>query len=336
MKAWDVHGKSRLILPIAGLCLIALWAMAARYGGGLAVVGFAAGLGTAYLIGLRRNRDGIAHDSPVEMTLNALPDAVIQLDGQGRPVYLNAAAETMLGLASGELDDGWRIIDHQTRSSQLEHLLAQARREGLIRLQEGARLVNRQGLEVEVVGSCQPIRGDGGEVDAYLLQLHDVTEEREWRRLQPDMWDRDPVSALPGRNFMENRLNQALQNKRASDLPLSYLRLGLTGIQQVYEQAGTTAGDTLVRHLAALLRAHVRDTDLIARLDEQSFGLLLAHCPVEISRRIADGVRTSLTDFAFEWQGQSYAIVARLGQADAPPFDGGLDDLLAAADSDAR
>jgi diguanylate cyclase (GGDEF)-like protein/PAS domain S-box-containing protein len=333
----DVLGKSRLILFIVVLgCVLGggAWLFATASACALpAALGLTAGLVLAYLIGIGAiadagpgDRGGTAH-----AVLSALPDAVVRLDNQGHPEYLNPAAETMLGLSNGEIDGGWRLIDHATRVDQLAHLLARADKDGPTRIPDGSRLVSRNGLESEVEGSCQALRADGGRIEGYLLQLHDVTEEREWRRQQPDMWDRDIVSALPGRNFMEQRLDQALQNKRASDLPLSYLRIELSGIGEVYDKAGETAGDTLVRHLAALLRAHVRDTDLIARIDEHAFGILLTHCPPEISQRITAGVLSGLDDFSFKWQGQSHAIEYRLGRADAPPFDGSLDELLAAA-----
>ena len=146
-----------------------------------------------------------------------------------------------------------------------------------------------------------------------------------------DLWDRDPVSSLPGRCYMENRLNHAMRNRRAGDLPMSYLHFYVSGIQAVYQGAGGLAGDALVRHLAARLRAHVRDTDLITRMGEECFGILLTYCPAEISRRIAGEILADLDQFRFDWDGRSHHVVAAMGEVDMPPFEGTLDDLLAAA-----
>ena len=328
----DVPDQLKLILTIAGLAGTALLLAPVSGCLGWALVGIAAGLGLSLFPAIGKWAQAPSTDgqgNSAENLLSRLQNAVIRLDLQGHINYANTSAKAMLGLLDGDDGDGWQLIDHQTRADLLENLLARTARQGLIRIPDGTRLVSRHGLESEVEGSCQPLRDASAQIEAYLLVLRDVTEEREWRRQQPDLWDRDPVSALPGRNFMENRLNQALQNKRSSDLPLTYLRVTLTGIQQVYEGVDETAGDALVRHLAALLRAHVRDTDLIARLDERSFGILLTHCPPEISQRITAGIRIGLGDFHFEWQGQSHAVEARIGQADVPPFEGSLDELLA-------
>lgn len=266
----------------------------------------------------------------VETVLNAIPDAVIQLSAAGVVNYLNPAGEAMLGNEAG-MAAPWHFIDHATRSPLLAVLLAQADKEGLIRLPAGARLINRFGLEMEVEGSCQPLRDEHGQTDGYLLQLRDVSEESEWRRQQPDLWDRDPVSSLPGHSFMADRMNRALQNRRAADRPMTYLYISFTGIRAIYDKLGSQAGDTLVRHLTALIRTYVRDTDLIARMDEENFAVLLTFCPAEIGQRIAQGIQGALQGFSFEWENINHPVQGKLGQVDIPPFDGGVDELLAVA-----
>ncbi|MFA5081191.1 MAG: diguanylate cyclase [Hydrogenophilaceae bacterium] len=264
----------------------------------------------------------------VETTLNALPDAIIQVDATGELNYLNPAGEAMLGTG---IAAPWHFIDHETRSPLLDVLLTQANKEGLVRIPAGARLINRHGLELEVEGICQPLRDQHGRINNYLLQLRDVSEENEWRRQQPDLWDRDPVSSLPGCSFMADRLNRALQKRRAADRPMTYLDISFTGIRAVYDEIGSQAGNTLIRHLAALLRAHVRDTDLVARMDDETFAVLLTACPAEISQRIAGEIQTALDGFGFEWDNLDHKVQGRLGKVDIPPFDGSLDELLAAA-----
>lgn len=360
-----MNSESSFLLSAVGLCCAALLAALMLSAGtpapgtGAAAAGLlapddAAGgpaglarllVGLALLAGLsalwlvRRNRDRMARMKAamhqVEGTLNALPDAVILTDAEGRPGYLNPAAEAMLGIAQGDLPDDlagqWQLVDHESRQPLIRHLLAQAGREGQVHIPANARLINRHGLELEVEGVCRPLRDREGRVDRYLVQLRDVTEEREWRRQQPDLWDRDPVSSLPGRCYMENRLNHAMQNRRAGDLPMSYLHLYVSGIEAVYQNAGGLAGDALIRHLTARLRSHVRDTDLIARMGQECFGILLTYCPAEISRRIADEAVADLNGFRFDWDGHSHGFEAALGEVDMPPFEGNLDDLLATA-----
>lgn len=271
-----------------------------------------------------------ARRKQAEAALDALPVAVIQLDADGTLGYVNPAGAGMLGLAGGAQAD-WRLVDHATRTPLLPDLLERAGKDGLTRLPAGARLINGHGLELEVEGTCQPLQNADGRTTHYLLQLRDVTEESEWLRQQPDLWDREPVSSLPGPSFMAHRLNLALINRRAGDMPMTYLEVRVRGIRAVYDAAGEAAGDSLVRHLTALLRSFVRETDLIARTDTESFAVLLTVCPAAVGGQIADKIQIGLDGFRFEWAGTSHHLASALGRVDVPPFSGGLDELLAAA-----
>lgn len=326
------QGARRVLLP-AGLAAMAYAVLA---GAAATVPGEGAGVDPALLVlALVAGLSGLAlariqaHRKQAERTLNALPIAIVQLDATGSLRYVNPAGAAMLGLSGAAAPAAWQLIDHATRAPVLEDLLARSGREGLTRIPPGARLINALGLELEVEGTCQPLRDAGGV--GYLLQWRDVTEEAEWRRQQPDLWDRDPVSSLPGSHFMAHRINLALINRRAGDIPMTYLHIEIGGIQAVYQDDGDTAGDSLVRHLTALLRAQVRETDLVARMGAETFAVLLPLCPAEVATHIAAKIDASLAGFRFEWTGSTRPIRAALGRVDVPPFPGGLDELLAAA-----
>jgi diguanylate cyclase (GGDEF)-like protein len=269
-----------------------------------------------------------------EDTLNALEQGILRMDADCRVTYLNPAASRMLGNEPGQLPVQINLIDHSTRQSLFPSMLAQARDGDLAPIPPGARLLTPQGIELEVEGSCRALQDDQGKVQIAILQLHDVTEEREWTRRQPDLWDRDPLTSLPGRNFMLHRLNRVTERVRAGERPIAYLRITLDGIQHVYQNAGVKAGDTLIRYLAELLRTYVRDTDLLARMDKHEFGALLLLCPKEVADRIAADILAALASSRFHWQNKSYEIKARLGHIQIPPFEGTVEELLAAAGTD--
>jgi diguanylate cyclase (GGDEF)-like protein/PAS domain S-box-containing protein len=267
--------------------------------------------------------------------LDTLPDAIMHLDSTGRLLHLNPSARNMLGMndsATAKISSTTlQLIDHDTRVSLLEDLFRQANSANRARLCGNPRLIAQNNLEYEVDGICLALRDPQGETTGYLLQLHDVTEEREWLRQQPDLWNRDPVTALPGRHFIESRLNQALQQRRADDMLMAYIHIPISGLQIIHSQAGPEATRVLLRHISTLLRSHVRDSDLIARVDDDAFAVLLNLCPPEVCQRITEAMTTSLRDFQFTWQGKDYSLHASLGVIQVPPFEGCLDELLAAA-----
>lgn len=337
-----MNTKPILLLPLIGLlcATLVIMLLTSEDASRPIMIGLAALAGLAAAFLARANwlecKRANGKSDLAEDALNALSDAILEFDAAGRLTFTNASGETLLGVrtepAGNEpVDDSWKFIDSLSRTPLLNMLLDLSRREGVVKIPVGARLVNRHGIELEVEGDCQPLRDQRGEIRSYLLHLRDVTEEREWQRQQPDLWDRDPVTALPGRSFIENRINRILQSRRAGDLPMSYLYVPISGVREVYEQAGSQAGDALLRQLTGVLRSQVRDTDLIGRMDQGAFAVLLTLCPAEVSRRIAGRLEAALANFHFEWGGRLHPIRARIGQVDSPPFSGTLDDLLIAA-----
>jgi diguanylate cyclase (GGDEF)-like protein/PAS domain S-box-containing protein len=265
-----------------------------------------------------------------EGTLDALAQAVIRLDAAGRITYLNPAASRLLGEETGLLPAQIDLIDHHSRRPLLPSLLANESQNDLAPLPSGTRLISRQGVELEVEGSCRTIRNAQGGIEVAVLLLSDVTEEREWARRQPDLWDRDALTTLPGHSFMVSRLARILERVRAGERPIAYIQVTLDGIQRVYQEAGVRAGDTLVRHMTGLLRSHIRDTDLLARMDEQVFGTLLTVCPREIADRIMTDILATLSSSHFNWEGRTFDIHARLGCVHIPPFEGTVEELFSA------
>lgn len=281
---------------------------------------------------LTRQRENqlVAEMERAEGTLEALTQPVIRLDGQYRIDYLNPAAYKLLGETEDAPPATLDLVVDGSRRPLLANLLTEQASDELIPLPPDTRLITRQGIELEVDGSCRVVRGMDGRIQVVILLLRDITEEREWTRLQPDLWDRDPLTALPGRNFMIGRLTRILERERAGDRPLSYIQIELDGIQRVYQEAGPRAGDALVRHLTILLRPHIRDTDLLARMDTQVFGALLTLCPAEITERIMNGMLETLAAGHFHWEGTTYSIQARIGHVRIPPFQGSVEELLEA------
>ncbi len=270
-----------------------------------------------------------------EVTLAAISDAVIRFDLEEHFCHLNPAARKLLGveqneLAGDEAKQALMIFDPHTREPLFGTLLDKMKAGTPLAFPTHAKLINRQGIELDIEGSCEAIRDEGKQIRGMVLVLRDVTEAREWMRQQPDLWDRDPLTALPGLHYMESRLSKVLLNQRASDLPMTYIHVRIVGAERVYDASGQPAGDALVRHIASLLRSQVRDSDLIARMDAQDFGVLLTNCPLAVSARIERAIRDSLRHILFDWSGQTHTLTAKVGGIHTPPFSGPVDELLAA------
>lgn len=93
----------------------------------------------------------------------------------------------------------------------------------------------------------------------------------------------DALTGLINRREFERHLDDALKatHEGAQHVLCS---LDLDRFKVVNDECGLIFGDTLLREVAALIKGTVRDSDVVARIGGDEFGVLLTDCP---SRRRA-------------------------------------------------
>ncbi|MEW5892023.1 MAG: diguanylate cyclase [Pseudomonadota bacterium] len=304
---------------------------------GLAGLGLTlAGLGlTAYLRSGRFDSADIIGASAAELTLNALPSAVIRFGLDGRLRQLNPAAERLLGLSQAEaidrrMQDIVRLIGHDSRQPLTPGLLAELRQGNLANLGEQACLITHEGLELEVEGQVAPILSASGQVREAVLVLRDVTEAREQSRKQAWLAEHDALTGALNRQGFEERLARSINSKRASEYPMTLLVIGVDSHGAVLQREGQAAANELLIQIVQLIQNRLRDTDLIGRLDDTQFGVLLPACPDEVAQRIARTLHESLGHYKLLWGKADYLVSTSLGVVHIPRNWETLDRVISA------
>ena len=85
----------------------------------------------------------------------------------------------------------------------------------------------------------------------------------------------DALTVLPTRALFEDRLQQALARTADQQKPCAVLYIGLDGFRGIDQQFGQDTADRVLRTTATRLRAAVRGTDTVARLDNKRFVVML-------------------------------------------------------------
>src|SRR3954462_1686933 len=154
-------------------------------------------------------------------------------------------------------------------------------------LLDGERRMRRSdGTELWVVQAYDVVRRTGGEPQFVVLSLVDVTDRR---RAEEDLVRRaftDPLTGLPNRRALNDRLNHALALSRRRGLQVGLVHLNLDRFQAVNDVLGNEAGDQLLIQVADRLRWSTRVEDTAVRLGGDEF-LILAEDVEDL-----DGLRT--------------------------------------------
>ncbi|GAA1565097.1 hypothetical protein GCM10009827_103330 [Dactylosporangium maewongense] len=136
----------------------------------------------------------------------------------------------------------------------------------------------------------------------------------------------DPLTGLGNRNLLDEHTRTAL----TPGTPASVLVLDLDGFKAVNDTLGHAAGDELLRIVAARLRTHAREGDLVTRLGGDEFVVLLPDTPAAAADEVAARLRAALLD-PITIDGRPVHIAASIGAA--TDTDTTLDALLRAADA---
>lgn len=143
----------------------------------------------------------------------------------------------------------------------------------------------------------------------------------------------DALTGLPNRREFEVRMERALKGARDLNEVHTLCYLDLDQFKIVNDTSGHVAGDELLRQLATLLQARLRDRDTLARLGGDEFGVLLQNCSLQQAQPIAELLRQLVKDFRFVWHDKSFAIGVSIGLVPITAESDGLSSLLSYADA---
>ncbi len=165
--------------------------------------------------------------------------------------------------------------------------------------------------------------------DVWYAVAKDVTERKELERRALQ----DPLTGLPNRLVLMDRLEHALRRQPRSERELAVLFVDLDRFKVANDTLGHDVGDGLLMEAARRLQATVRDPDTVARLGGDEF-VVLAEDLVAHDDALALAERVVLAfERPFEVENEEVAISASVGVTLAPPDEETTaDELLREAD----
>ena len=132
----------------------------------------------------------------------------------------------------------------------------------------------------------------------------------------------DPLTALPNRALLHDRLAEATRHTRRTGSPLALLLLDLDRFKEVNDTLGHAAGDRLLVEVAARLRGVARPSDTVARLGGDEFAVLLPAADAARVDAVVAVLRPALEE-PVVLDGHTLSVGASIGSARCP--DHGVD-----------
>ncbi|MGM0983012.1 MAG: bifunctional diguanylate cyclase/phosphodiesterase [Pseudomonadota bacterium] len=119
------------------------------------------------------------------------------------------------------------------------------------------------------------VHDEAGKLTHYVATFSDITQHKAAEAEIHQLAFYDPLTGLPNRRLMLDRLEGALKDSYRSNQFGALLYLDLDNFKQVNDTLGYHAGDQLLQQIASQLGGSLRASDTLARLDGDEFAVLL-------------------------------------------------------------
>lgn len=270
----------------------------------------------------------------------ALPMSIVQIDAARRIVYQNARLANTIGTAEGDLLSDAHLAagvipgDLPMVTAALDGVL----RDGTdVDLEYGFRHPDT-GLR-RIDAKVRALATPHGQVAGAIICLMDVTDAVRMREELHRQATYDALTGCRSRAATLTFLQESLLTP-ATNRGVAVVFVDLNEFKAVNDRHGHAAGDRLLTHVAALLRAGVRDGDVVGRFGGDEFVVVCRDVAGQPqARRIAETLATTLAaDTAalrFDTDAGPVQILPRasIGVSWARPGTVDADPLIARADA---
>lgn len=282
---------------------------------------------------VRRERMIQQQEAWINAVLQGVTDyAITLLDTQGRLSQWNEGLRRLAGFDEGDVvgrscallfsgDDGMK--------DRLQDRLLEASADGLS-LDEGwmARADGSRFWGHTVIMPCAP----GLQSDGFAMVIRNVTDQRQSMASLLSTANCDQLTGLANRRSFFDALELEVARYQRRPRPLSLLLIDIDRFGHINATHGAAAGDAVIRDLAVVLSASVRDVDVVARTGGEEFAVLLPSTVPDAAHAVAERIRQAAALRTVAAGGAGIAYTVSVGIAAMDKLFTGSAALVEAAD----
>jgi diguanylate cyclase (GGDEF)-like protein/PAS domain S-box-containing protein len=211
--------------------------------------------------------------------LDTVETIIIALDNHGRITTINRKGCQLVGACESELVGQFWFSSCLPQPFGTERDLPR-----FLSIMSGARdldeyhessILNRDGDQLDIAWHNALLRDDEGRICGMLSSGEDITERKTAEDKIRHLAFYDPLTQLPNRRLMQDRLEHALINNTRNDKTGALLFIDLDNFKSLNDTLGHDLGDKLLQQVAKRIQRCIREGDTVARLGGDEFVVML-------------------------------------------------------------
>jgi diguanylate cyclase (GGDEF)-like protein/PAS domain S-box-containing protein len=171
-----------------------------------------------------------------------------------------------------------------------------------------------------------------GKARIILLAIEDITTRREMEQEIKRLAYHDPLTSLPNRMLLTDRLSMAKIQSDRNRKKLALMMLDLDRFKEINDTLGHHIGDLLLQVVAEKLTGLLRKEDTVARFGGDEFVLVFpeqkdVQTALEVARKIIDTFRNAVVI-----EGHTLIVTGSIGISLYPDHGQNIDTIMKNAD----
>ncbi|MEW6764376.1 MAG: EAL domain-containing protein [Pseudomonadota bacterium] len=190
------------------------------------------------------------------------------------------------------------------------------------------RILDAQGCVRHVRDELSYIPAASGSAGVVVGTWSDLTEHREQAERLSYLTHHDPLTGLPNRWLLHDRLEHAIERSRHEGAPIAVVYIDLDRFKNINDTLGHTTGDAMLNIAAQRIASLISAGETLARVGGDEFVLLFEHDATP--QKLSHVARTILNAFSapLEVGPHALTVTASLGISLHPSDGNDADTLL--------
>lgn len=169
-------------------------------------------------------------------------------------------------------------------------------------------------LELQV--SREALKAYARELEAKNKELNDTLARLEVVAIT------DYLTGLPNRRYMMQQLSEVVARSKKTQSQMTLVMADIDKFKVINDTYGHECGDIVLKQIADMMRANLREQDIVARWGGEEFLFLLLDTDLVGGQVVADKIQRAIGMKKHSYDGKEFSVTVSFGVV---PFDIALD-----------